>query len=179
MTVKHCSYCSPQPETKEDNLGAANEKNELAPIPRITRVQIYEDELRFLVELKKSVTILNNRIHDKLSLIAIEHLTGLHPHLEFRYFGAAISGFDIEGFSASGERRVIAEVKTTQVVGTVLKGPQKMAIVKDLRRMSNHVGTAICYLVLISDETVKAVTKQVKPALNFPAIKIIAPAMRK
>jgi hypothetical protein len=44
-----------------------------------SRIDIYTDELRFLIVLKQSVSILNNRIHDKLSLIAIEKLKGLHP----------------------------------------------------------------------------------------------------
>src|SRR6266496_1106621 len=49
-------------------------------------IDIYADELRFLIALKQSVGILNNRIHDKLSLIAIEKLRGFHPAItDFPY----------------------------------------------------------------------------------------------
>ena len=37
-------------------------------------IETYTDELEFLISLKQAVSILNNRIHDKLSWIAVEKL---------------------------------------------------------------------------------------------------------
>jgi hypothetical protein len=79
-----------------------------------SRIDIYTDELRFLIALKQSVGILNNRIHDKLASIAIEKLRGFHPDItDFQYGGAGAGGIDILGFAADGTKRLIAEVKTT------------------------------------------------------------------
>jgi hypothetical protein len=107
-------------------------------------IDIYTDELRFLIALKQSVTILNNRIHDKLSLIAIEKLRVGHPDIIFKYGGAGAGGIDIVGFAPDGTKKVIAEVKTTHTSDTVgLRGPQKRAIERDLQRLTNEPGELI------------------------------------
>lgn len=76
-------------------------------------IDIYSDELQFLITLKQSIGILNNRIHDKLALIAIEKLKKLHPDITFEYRGAGAGGIDILGFASNGIKKLITEVKTT------------------------------------------------------------------
>ena len=137
-------------------------------------IDIYSDELRFLVELKRSVTILNNRIHDKLALIAIEKLKILHPLVNFTYDGAGVGGIDIVGRDRAGITVVIAEVKTTETSDTVgLRGPQKLAIERDLKRLSDDPGDLFRYFIVISEQTKNAVERQIDPKQRFPLVRII------
>lgn len=137
-------------------------------------IDIYTDELRFLIDLKQSVGILNNRIHDKLSLIAIEKLRVLHPEIVFKYGGAGAGGIDIVGFGPDGTRSVIAEVKTTHTSDAVgLRGPQNNAIEKDLKRLAAEPGTLTRYLIVISEQTKRAVDKQIKPQTRYPSVTVI------
>lgn len=134
----------------------------------------YVDELRFLISLKQSVSILNNRIHDKLAYIAIEKLRALHPELRLDYAGAGAAGIDIRGYASDDSLRLIAEVKATHTTETVkLRGPQKAYIQKDLQRLSDEPGDLIRYLVVISQQTKDAVEKQLKTAFCFPNIRVI------
>jgi hypothetical protein len=137
-------------------------------------IDIYTDELRFLIALKQSVSILNNRIHDKLSLIAIEKLRGRHPDITFQYGGAGAGGIDILGFASDGTKKLIAEVKTTHTSDTVgLRGPQKRAIERDFQRLTDEPGEFKRYLVVISEQTKNAVEKQIKPNERFPLVTVI------
>jgi hypothetical protein len=137
-------------------------------------IDIYSDELRFLIALKQSVGILNNRIHDKLALIAMEKLRGLHPDITFEYHGAGAGGIDILGFAIDRTKKIIAEVKTTQKSETVgLRGPQKRAIEHDLKRLTDEPGDVKRYLIVISEQTKNAVQKQIKPAERFPHVTVI------
>lgn len=137
-------------------------------------IDIYSDELRFLIGVKRAVGILNNRIHDKLALIAIEKLKKIHPDLDFAYGGAGIGGLDISGVSADGTRKLVAEVKTTHTSETVgLRGPQKKAIEKDFKRLTDEPGDIYRYLVVISEQTKCAVEKQIRPHERFPLVTII------
>lgn len=137
-------------------------------------IEIYADELRFLIKLKQSVGILNNRIHDKLALIAMEKLRGFQPEITFKYRGAGAGGIDILGFAADGTKKVIAEVKTTHTSETVgLRGPQKRAIVRDLQRLTDEPGEFKRYFIVISEQTKNAVEKQIKPRDNFPHVNVI------
>ena len=86
----------------------------------------YIDELQFLITLKQSVSILHNRIHDKLAYVAIEKLSRQHPSLDLQYAGAAVAGIDIRGFASDGSLQLIAEVKATHTTDKVrLREPQK------------------------------------------------------
>ncbi len=136
-------------------------------------IDIYTDELRFLIALKESVSILNNRIHDKLSLIAIEKLRARHPEITFRYGGAGAGGIDILGFASDGTKKLIAEVKTTHTSDTGLRSPQKRAIERDFQRLTNEPGELKRYLVVISEQTKNAVEKQIKPSERFPLVTVI------
>jgi hypothetical protein len=140
-------------------------------------IDIYSDELRFLIALKQSVGILNNRIHDKLAFIAMENLRGFHPEITeitFEYRGAGAGGIDILGFAADGTKRVIAEVKTTHTSDTVgLRGPQKRAIERDLQRLTDEPGEFKRYLIVISEQTKNAVEKQIKPRQKYPHVTVI------
>lgn len=99
-------------------------------------IDIYTDEIRFLIKLKESIGILNNRIHDKLALIAIEKLKALHKDITFEYRGAGAGGIDIVGYGKNQKKMLIAEVKTTHTSSKVgLRGPQKRAIEHDLQRL--------------------------------------------
>ncbi|MGI9105713.1 MAG: hypothetical protein ACR2G4_05640 [Pyrinomonadaceae bacterium] len=137
-------------------------------------IDIYTDELRFLIALKQSVGILNNRIHDKLSLIAIEKLREFHPEITFKYGGAGAGGIDILGFAADSTKKLIAEVKTTHTSETVgLRGPQKRAIERDLQRLTDEPGDFKRYLIVISEQTKSAVEKQIRPSERFPHVTVI------
>ena len=137
-------------------------------------IEIYTEELEFLIKLKQSVGILNNRIHDKLSCIAIEKLQAFHPELRFQYDGAGVGGIDIQGFAADDTRRLVAEVKATHTSETVgLRGPQKRAIERDLERLAADPGDLIRYLIVISEQTKNAVERQIRPEKRFPGIKVI------
>lgn len=139
-----------------------------------TLIDIYSDELRFLIKLKESVGILNNRIHDKLALIAMEKLRGFHPETRFEYRGAGAGGIDILGFAADGTKQIIAEVKTTHTSETVgLRGPQKLAIERDLERLTNEPGVFKRYLIVISEQTKNAIEKQIRPGEKFPNVTVI------
>lgn len=137
-------------------------------------IEIYADELRFLIDLKQSVGIVNNRIHDKLALIAIEKLRVLHPDIACEYHGAGAGGIDIVGIGKDGSKKLIAEVKTTHTSATVgLRGPQKNAIARDLERLTKVPGDIKRYLIVISEHTKNAIEKQIKPHENFPLVKVI------
>lgn len=137
-------------------------------------IDIYTDELRFLIDLKQSVGIVNNRIHDKLALIAIEKLHGLHPEITCQYHGAGAGGIDIIGIAADGTKKLIAEVKTTHTSSTVgLRGPQKNAIERDLKPLSDEPGDLKRYLIVISKETKNAVEKQIRHREKYPRVTVI------
>lgn len=137
-------------------------------------IDIYSDELRFLIALKQSVGILNNRIHDKLSLIAIEKLRAFHPEITFQYGGAGAGGIDILGFAPDGTKKLIAEVKTTHTSETVgLRGPQKRAIERDFQRLTDELGDIKRYLVVISKQTKNAIEKQIRPHERFPLVTVL------
>lgn len=140
-----------------------------------SRIEIYTDELQFLITLKQSIGILNNRIHDKLALIAIEKLKKLHPEITFEYRGAGAGGIDVLGFAADGTKTLIAEVKTTHTSDAVgLRGPQKRAIERDLQRLTEEPGRKLKrYLIVISKQTKSAVEKQIKPHERFPQVTIL------
>lgn len=138
-------------------------------------IETYTDELEFLISLKQSVSILNNRIHDKLSWIAIEKLKCIHPEIDLRYGGAGAGGIDIQGYSKDGKRRLIAEVKATHTSDTMpLRGPQKLAIERDLERLAAETGDdLIRYLIVISEQTKRAVERQIRPGDRFPGITVL------
>ncbi len=139
-----------------------------------TLLETYTDELKFLISLKQSVGILNNRIHDKLAWIAVEKLRTLHPGIDFRYAGAGAGGIDIRGFGPDGSLRVVAEVKTTHTSEAIpLRGPQKQAIERDLQRLADEPGAAVRYLVVISEQTKRAIDRQIKPQERFPGVTIL------
>ena len=139
-----------------------------------TLAEAYINELAFLIPLKQAVSIVNNRIHDRLSWIAIDKLKGRHPDLNFSYRGAGAGGMDIQGFASDGGLKLIAEVKSTHTSETVaLRPPQKAAIERDLERLVNAVGPTYRYLVVISQQTKEAVLRQIQPEVRFPGVVVI------
>ncbi|MFZ2654345.1 MAG: hypothetical protein WAX69_05475 [Victivallales bacterium] len=135
-------------------------------------VEIYRDDLRFLLRLKASVSILHNRLHDNLAVTAIEELKKKHPGTKFSYTKAGASGIDITGIKRR-EIKVVAEVKTTlpDEKGR-LRGPQTKTILKDLQRLSDHKHAESRYLIVLSPTTKRAIEKQLKTRTKFPMIKI-------
>ena len=132
----------------------------------------YIDEIHFLIKLKGSIGILNNRIHDKLALIAIERLKPRFPNVEFRYSGAGARGIDIRGF-LNGQSVVACEVKTTfSSTSGALRGPQKRAIETDLKRLSAE-DAPNRFLIVLSKETREVVESQLNPKANYPDIEIM------
>lgn len=137
-------------------------------------IDIYMDELQFLINLKQSIGILNNRIHDKLSLIAIEKLRSMHPNLRFEYGGAGAGGIDIRGYAPNKSLKLVAEVKSTYTSDKVkIRGPQKDGIRKDLQRLSAVPKRVKRYLIVISEQTKNAVETQLNTKADYPSIKVI------
>ncbi|MBK9214641.1 MAG: hypothetical protein IPM59_03440 [Chloracidobacterium sp.] len=136
-------------------------------------IKIYSDEVRFLIDLKRSVGILNNRIHDKLSLIAIEKLRGRHPGVTFEYGGAGVGGIDIIG-RRDDNPVVVAEVKTTDTLGIAkLRGPQKLAIERDLQRLMDAPGNVARYMIVISEQAKQAVEQLIQRQERFSSVEVI------
>ena len=116
---------------------------------RKTTAEIYEDELLFLLGLKRVVGILHNRIHDSLAALAIEKLRLLHPGVDFDDTNATAAGPDIVG-RKRGATVVLGEVKTTlpNVKGTI-RGPKAANLLKDLKRLQRGKAE-FRYLVVLS-----------------------------
>ncbi|GEM_PF-1529667 len=137
-------------------------------------LKIYLDEIQFLLRLKESIGKLNNRIHDKLALIAIEKLKLLHPNVSLEYDNAGAAGIDIQGYDNNRSLRLVAEVKTTLTSSTgSLRGPQKQAIKNDLERLSNQNPTIIKYFIVLSRQTKEAIVRQLNSSVDFPQVKIL------
>ena len=136
-------------------------------------LQLYIDEIKFLLNLKQAIGRLNNRIHDKLALIAIEKLKPIFPLLIFKYFNAGASGIDIKAYDEQNNLKLIAEVKTTLTSQTgSLRGPQKKAIERDLQRLSNENGQMERFFIVLSGNTKSAIERQLESDRRFPNIKI-------
>ena len=135
--------------------------------------EIHRTNLRFLLQLKGSIGILNNLIHDNLALMAIAHFEAVYRGLECTYTNAGASGIDIVGKDRSGVVKLLAEVKTTlpDRHGRI-RGPQSKHIEKDLDRLAASKGDMLRYLVLLSSSTKKAVQKQLGTDSSFPNVKI-------
>lgn len=98
----------------------------------------------------------------------------LHPNITCQYHGAGAGGIDIQGFGKDGNRKLIAEVKTTHTSPTVgLRGPQKKAIERDLKRLSVESGDLKRYLIVVSDHTKNAIEKRIKFE-EYPLVSVIA-----
>lgn len=135
--------------------------------------EIYRNDLRFLLRLKEAVGILNNRIHDNLARIAIEHFNQKHAGINFTYKNAGASGIDIRGVDNNQRLRIVAEVKTTLPdANGRIRGPQTNNIKKDLERLRDQEGVDARYLVLLSSSTKMAVQRQLKTQIDFPMVEI-------
>jgi len=136
-------------------------------------IKIYKDEIDFLLQLKESIGRLNNRIHDKLALITIEKFKLKFSKLDFKYLNAGASGIDIQGYDKKHKKRfLVAEVKTNILSTSSLRGPQKKAIEKDLKRLA-QIDSKFRFLVVLSDKTKEAIKKQLNTEKNYPEIDII------
>lgn len=101
-------------------------------------------------------------------------MRGLHPEINCEYHGAGAGGIDILGFAADGTKKLIAEVKTTHTSDMVgLRGPQKNAIERDLKRLSEEPGDFTRHLIVISAQTKNAVEKQLRPEEKYPTVTVI------
>jgi hypothetical protein len=54
-----------------------------------------------------------------------------------------------------------------------LRGPQKNAIERDLKRLSDEAGDFTRYLIVISAQTKNAVEKQIRPGEKYPNVTVI------
>ncbi len=137
-------------------------------------LQLYIDEVDFLLRLKQSIGSLNNRIHDKLALIAIEKLKLIFPKFIFHYTNAGAAGIDIKAYDDNDNLMLIAEVKTTLTSSKGnLRGPQKIAIKKDFQRLSNETGQMERYFVVLSRSTKEAIERQLDPSNCFQNVTIL------
>jgi hypothetical protein len=135
--------------------------------------EVYLKDIRFLIGLKKSVGMLNNRIHDNLALVAIDHFEQKYPDWFFYYTNAGASGIDVVGKNKEGAVTLVAEVKTTLTDHKgYLRGPQQKSLKKDLERLSAYTGNVERYLVLLSKATKDAVEKQFRASDIFPTVSL-------
>jgi len=137
-----------------------------------SKIQIYRNDLKFLLDIKKSVGLLNNTIHDKTALIAIDILEKKYLSLKFFYCNAGVGGMDLIG-KEGNKIKLVAEIKTTTIDrGNGLMGPQIASIKKDLERLVNEK-TDYKYLVLISSEVEDNLKKRLDFKKEYPNIKIL------
>lgn len=137
-------------------------------------LQLYVDEIDFLLNLKQSIGKLNNRIHDKLALIAIEKLKAIYSTFTFNYVNAGAAGIDIKAYDVQDTLKLIAEVKTTLTSRTgSLRSPQKRTIKHDLERLSTVNGQLERYFIVLSRRTKEAIERQLDSTNRFPTVKIL------
>ncbi len=137
-------------------------------------VKTYIDEIKFLLKLKGVIGILNNRIHDKLGLIAIEKFKSRFPALEFKPVNASVAGIDIEGFDKKSKKKIlVGEIKTTLLFTSSLRGPQKRAIEKDLERLMAEKDAKYKFLIVLSLKTQQAIERQLRTKEKCPDIEIV------
>lgn len=137
-----------------------------------SKIQIYRNDLKFLLDIKKSVGLLNNTIHDKAALIAIDILEKKYPSLKFSYYNAGVGGIDLVG-KKGNKVKLVAEIKTTTIDrGSSLKGPQMMNIKKDLERLVSE-NVDYKYLILISSKVEDNLKKRLDFKKEYPNIKIL------
>ena len=134
-------------------------------------LEVYLADIRFLIGLKKSTGRLNNRIHDNLALIAIDHFKQKFPNWEFHYANAGAAGIDIIGKDKDELVVFVGEVKTTlpDKKGN-LRGPQQKGLQRDLERLSSYSGNVERCLILLSRATKEAVEKQLHSSENFSTV---------
>ena len=134
--------------------------------------QIYIDDLKILLNIKESIGPLNNAIHDKAALIAIDILRGKHPGLILDYNNAGAGGFDLTGRKGK-KLELIGEVKTTLIERkNSIMGPQMRKIKKDLERLKNKK-VIHKYLILVSEKVEKNLMKRIDFKKEYSEIKIL------
>lgn len=134
--------------------------------------QIYKTDLKILLNIKKSVGLLNNAIHDKAALLAINILEKKYPSFKFIYRGAGVGDLDIIG-KERGRIKLIAEIKTTTIENrTSLMGPQLRSIKKDLVRLKKRKAK-YKYLILISEKVEKNIKRRLDFEKEFKDIEIM------
>lgn len=137
-------------------------------LSEITKEEIYKNDLKVLLDIKKSVGLLNNAIHDKAALMAINILEKKYPFLKFSYYGAGIGGTDLVGKNKN-KIELVAEIKTTTIeIGISLKGPQLTNIKDDLIRLKN-IDAKYRYFIVLSEK----VEKNIRKRLDFKGIEIL------
>ena len=137
-------------------------------------LELSKDQIRFLLNLKMSMTKLNNRIHDTLALIAIEQFRQKYPQLNFEYKNAGTKGIDIKAFDPSDleHPRLIAEVKTTTISPKKsLQGAQKEKIEADFERLTQFPGSPDRFLIVLEAKTKDQIIKQIKTAERFSMVR--------
>lgn len=134
--------------------------------------QIYKNDLKILLDIKKSVGLLNNAIHDKVALIAINILEKKYRSFRFSYYGAGVGGPDLIG-KKENKIKLVAEIKTTTIEnGLSLRGPQFNAIKEDLVRLKKS-NIEYKYLIVISKKVEKNIKKRFDFEKDFRNINIL------
>lgn len=134
--------------------------------------QIFKEDLKILLDIKKSVGQLNNAIHDKVALLAISTLKKQHDDLEFVYQGAGVGGLDLIGKRGNKEE-LVAEIKTITIEkGVTLKGPQIKIIKKDLIRLKKSKAK-YKYFIVITDKVENNIKKRLDFKKEFKEIKVL------
>lgn len=134
--------------------------------------QIYENDLKILLNIKKSVGLLHNAIHDKAALMAINILKDTYPEIDFCYKNAGAGGFDLIG--KKGKKiELVGEVKTTLIErrNTIMDPPMRN-IKKDLERLKNKKVNHK-YLILVSEKVEENLKRRLDFKKEYPEIKIL------
>lgn len=135
-------------------------------------IQIYENDLKILLNIKKSVGLLNNAIHDKAALIAIDILKRKHPGLKLYYSNAGVGGADLVG-RRGNKIKLIGEVKTTIIERrNTIMGPQMKTIKKDMERLRSRK-VDYKYLILVSEKVEKGLKRRLDFENKYSTIKIL------
>jgi len=134
---------------------------------------VYTNQIKFLIKLKKSVSDINNQLHDNLAFLTIEQLKIKFPNLTFSYINAGNPGYDIKGSNERDEIELICEVKTTLPNSkNKLEGQQLKAIKNDLERLEKAAKIKYKFLVLLSTTTKQAIENQIN-LKDFPSVELI------
>ncbi|MFA5080034.1 MAG: hypothetical protein WC472_00195 [Candidatus Paceibacterota bacterium] len=137
-----------------------------------SKEEIYKKDLKILLDIKKSVGLLNNAIHDKSALIAISILEKKYPDFKFSYYGAGVRGNDLVGKRGS-KIELVAEIKTTTIEsGTTLMSPQLSNIKKDLIRL-NSLDIKYKYFIIVSEKVEKEIKRRLDFKTDFKDINIL------
>lgn len=131
----------------------------------------YRENLDYLIQIKRTIGNINNRIHSSAIQLAELYLIDKFPEVEsWESKEGSESGIDIVG-KKDGKPFVIGELKTTYPYGqTDFGAQQKNTIKKDLQRLEDAY-VPHKYFFIINKESFDILHKKYQD--SFPSVKIV------